>query len=248
MWIYVVWLWMFPLPLVGVAEYCDDHVYLFVCLFVCQQAYLWNCMPDLHQIFAHVTHGLGSVLFWWRRDTLCTVYFRFYVWRHISHKGECQYRCSRWRHSVIARRLISLLRCIGYVVWLRLDESVVPGLPAGGGACNASLPCCVCSWCRYWSKWLTYRTRCGRWVSLHRGSTVCWQSSSTRSQQAHQRDRGLVRTTHVAHRPPSWPRVCWRWICWLCLLTCYIFALTVRGLQADAIHPSHWSVITLHLT
>jgi len=221
-----------------------------VCVFVCLSA---SISLELH---ARPSPNFCACYPWpWLSPLLMASWYVVYsvlpvlcMTSYISHKGECQYRCSRWRHSVIARRLISLLRCIGYVVWLRLDESVVPGLPAGGGACNASLPCCVCSWCRYWSKWLTYRTRCGRWVSLHRGSTVCWQSSSTRSQQAHQRDRGLVRTTHVAHRPPSWPRVCWRWICWLCLLTCYIFALTVRGLQADAIHPSHWSVITLHLT
>jgi len=34
---------------VGVAEYCDERVYLFVCLSVRPRAYLQNYMSDLHQ-------------------------------------------------------------------------------------------------------------------------------------------------------------------------------------------------------
>jgi len=59
-------------------EYCDEHVSLFVCLivclsvFVCPPSYLRNYMPNLHQIFVHVTYGRGSVNFWQCCDTLCT--------------------------------------------------------------------------------------------------------------------------------------------------------------------------------
>jgi len=115
---------------------------------------------------------------------------------------------------------------------------------------------CVYSWCRYWSKWPTYQTRCGRWVSLHRGSTVCWPSSSTRSHQSPPTSPKLGggRTLNVARRPPSWPRVCWRWACWLCLLTCYTsFPLRhTRLYRLTGCHRnmSHWSgwVKTGHFT
>jgi len=43
-----------------------------VCLCVCPRSYLRNYTSDLHQIFAHVTYGRGSVLLWRRSDTLCT--------------------------------------------------------------------------------------------------------------------------------------------------------------------------------
>jgi len=43
-----------------------------VCVFVCPRSYLRNYTSDLHQLFVHVTCGRGSVLFWWRGDTLCT--------------------------------------------------------------------------------------------------------------------------------------------------------------------------------
>jgi len=47
--------------------------YLSVCLcvFACLESYLRNCTSDLHQFFAHVTYGRGSVLLWRHNDTLC---------------------------------------------------------------------------------------------------------------------------------------------------------------------------------
>jgi len=56
------------------AEYCDDRVCLslLVCVFVCPRSYLRNYTSDLHQIFAHVTYGRGSVLLWQHSDKLCT--------------------------------------------------------------------------------------------------------------------------------------------------------------------------------
>jgi len=55
-----------PPPDIG-AEYCDDCV----CLSV-REHNLWNYMPDLSQIFAHVICVCGSVLVWRRCDMLCT--------------------------------------------------------------------------------------------------------------------------------------------------------------------------------
>ena len=55
-----------PPPDIG-AEYCDDCV----CLSV-REHNLWNYMPDLSQIFAHVICVCGSVLVWLRCDMLCT--------------------------------------------------------------------------------------------------------------------------------------------------------------------------------
>jgi len=37
---------------------------------VCPRSHLRNCSSDLHQIFVHVTYGLGSVLLRRRSDTL----------------------------------------------------------------------------------------------------------------------------------------------------------------------------------
>jgi len=47
-------------------------VCLCVCVFVCPRSYLRNYTPNLHQIFAHVTYGRGSVLLWQHSDKLCT--------------------------------------------------------------------------------------------------------------------------------------------------------------------------------
>jgi len=41
-----------------------------VCPFVCPRADFWNYTSDVHQFFVHVTYGRGSVLLWWRSDTL----------------------------------------------------------------------------------------------------------------------------------------------------------------------------------
>ena len=43
-----------------------------VCVSVCLQAYLWNRWTDLHKILCADHCGRGSVLPWWRCDTLCT--------------------------------------------------------------------------------------------------------------------------------------------------------------------------------
>ena len=51
-------------------------VCLSVCLCVsvlfCPRSHLRNYASDLRQVFVHDTHGCGSVLLWWRSDTLCT--------------------------------------------------------------------------------------------------------------------------------------------------------------------------------
>ena len=55
------------------AKYCDERVCLSVCLCVCLAAIVSS---EQHvrssPIFVHVTYGRGSVLLWWRSDTLCT--------------------------------------------------------------------------------------------------------------------------------------------------------------------------------
>jgi len=52
------------------------------CVFVCPRSYLRNyCLytSDLHQFFAHVTYGRGSVLLWRCSDMLCTSGFMYDV-------------------------------------------------------------------------------------------------------------------------------------------------------------------------
>jgi len=46
-----------------------------VCVFVCPRSYLRNYTFDLHQISVHFTYDRGSVLLWWRGDTLYTFGF-----------------------------------------------------------------------------------------------------------------------------------------------------------------------------
>ena len=41
-----------------------------MCVFVCPRSYLQNYTSGLHQFFAHVTYGRGSVLLWRRNDML----------------------------------------------------------------------------------------------------------------------------------------------------------------------------------
>ena len=59
------------------AKYCDERV----CLFVCPQSYLLDCMSNLHQIFVHVAYGRGSVLLW-RRSVLFFSRPRSEGWPH----------------------------------------------------------------------------------------------------------------------------------------------------------------------
>jgi len=44
----------------------DEHV----CVCVRPRSYLHIYTSDLHQFFVHVTYGHGSILLWWRSDTL----------------------------------------------------------------------------------------------------------------------------------------------------------------------------------
>ena len=72
------------------AEYCDEHVCLFICLFVCLST---SISLELHvrssqNVFVAVTHGHGSVLLWRRCDTLCTSDFMSDVM--FSHYGQKQ--------------------------------------------------------------------------------------------------------------------------------------------------------------
>jgi len=54
-------------------KYCDERVCVCacVCMFLCPRSYLRNYTSDLNQIFLPVTYRRGSVLLWWRSDTLC---------------------------------------------------------------------------------------------------------------------------------------------------------------------------------
>jgi len=105
-------------------------------------------MPDLHQIFVHVTQGRGSVVVW--TALWYIMYFRFYAWRrHIAHNGP--YRDM----SIPLQRVTSLRRRAQDWYWLAvcclrriLDDGGRRNLTSpsckesGGGACNAPLPCC----------------------------------------------------------------------------------------------------------
>ena len=64
---------IFTPPPVGVAEYCCEHVCLFVRLcFVRSRAYPRKCTPDLHQSFCACYLFRGdSIFLWWRCDMSC---------------------------------------------------------------------------------------------------------------------------------------------------------------------------------
>ena len=62
-------------------------VCLSVCLSVCPWACLWNRWTDVYEIFCAAPCGRGSVLLWWRCDTLCTCSFMDDV--TFGHSGPC---------------------------------------------------------------------------------------------------------------------------------------------------------------
>jgi len=73
------------------------YVCLYMYVFVSPRSYTRNYTSDLHQIFAHVTYGRSSVLFWRRSDMLCTSGFMDDV--VFAHKPElldvaAQLKCS----------------------------------------------------------------------------------------------------------------------------------------------------------
>ena len=57
-------------------------------------SYPRNYTSDLHQIFARVTYGRGSVLLWRRSDTLCTSGFMDDV--IFAHLPSCSTSLPRW--------------------------------------------------------------------------------------------------------------------------------------------------------
>jgi len=59
-------------------EYCDESVSVCLCVFVHYHIFGIK-RPIFIKFFVHVTYGRGSVLLWWRRDTLCTSGFMEYV-------------------------------------------------------------------------------------------------------------------------------------------------------------------------
>jgi len=56
------------------AEYGDERVSVFVCLFVCMHVSVTTC-PNFSKFSVHVKYGRGSVVLWQRCDTLCTSAF-----------------------------------------------------------------------------------------------------------------------------------------------------------------------------
>ena len=60
------------------AEYCDEHVCTYMCVCVCLSVcdtIFGTTRPIFTRFFVHITYGCGSVLLWWRFDTLCTSSF-----------------------------------------------------------------------------------------------------------------------------------------------------------------------------
>ena len=61
-------------------EYCDESVSVCLCVCLSVRDHIFGIKrPIFIKFFVHVTYGRGSVLLWWRRDTLCTSGFMEYV-------------------------------------------------------------------------------------------------------------------------------------------------------------------------
>ena len=71
-----------------------------VCLSVRPRAYLRNYTSDLHQFFAHVTYGRGSVLLWRRSDVLYTSGFMDDV--KFAHKPKLLDVAAQLKHNAHA--------------------------------------------------------------------------------------------------------------------------------------------------
>ena len=106
---------------VGVTEYCDDCVCVPVCLSFAE------CMCGTALLIFRkflciiITYGRDSVLLWQRCKILCTSGFMGdTIFANSELCGECGYRCSEWRHSVVVRRLTPLLSAAPYWLCRRL--------------------------------------------------------------------------------------------------------------------------------
>jgi len=132
--------------LVRLAEYCDKRVRLCVYVFVCPRAYLWKYKCDLRQCFS------ASYKWPWlcaprnaAISTLCTSGFTDDA-IFADHGPYRRMSTSLQRVSLLRRgeRPWHWLRRVLDAGAPRLNESIVQGMPAaGGGACNAPLPCLV---------------------------------------------------------------------------------------------------------
>jgi len=77
--IHSVIVYLLPPPDRG-AEYCDESVSVCLCVCLSVRDHIFGIKrPIFIKFFVHVTYGRGSVLLWWRRDTLCTSGFMEYV-------------------------------------------------------------------------------------------------------------------------------------------------------------------------
>jgi len=125
---------------VGVAEYWDKRVCVFVglCLSACISPelyvqiscafYLW---PWLGPLLAALRHVMYFRFYGWR--DICA---QWTIWRHTD-----RYRCSGWRHCVVVRRRRCCIVLVASCPRRRRRYIVLEMPAAGGGACNAPLPC-----------------------------------------------------------------------------------------------------------
>ena len=83
------------------AKYCDERVCLSVCICLCVCLSVFE--TTLHQTFAHVTFGRGSVLLRRRSDKLCTSCFMDGVmFAHKSRLLDVAAQLKRSTHAVLA--------------------------------------------------------------------------------------------------------------------------------------------------
>ena len=79
-----------------------------VCVCVCLSAIISSELPsDLHQLFAHVTDGRGSVLLWRRNDKLCTSGFTDdVIFSHKPRLLNVAAQLKRSAHAALTKRAI----------------------------------------------------------------------------------------------------------------------------------------------
>jgi len=106
--------------------YCDDCVFLFVCVFVYLQAHHWN-MSDHHQIFCVCyLYSRGLILLWQHCDMLCISGFMDQAYRSILLQRVMSLRChlqaiaavSYWLHRLLCNSWPYRARAAGNQGWI----------------------------------------------------------------------------------------------------------------------------------
>jgi len=127
-----------------------------VCVSVCLSVrmcisgttWLWNTVMLIVELHALLEERERRKFTITQCDTLCISGFMDgVIFARKGHMEACRYRCSEWRHSVVACRITPLLRRIGCLIQTPAGTETTRWVPrtmdACSGACSVPLHCCL---------------------------------------------------------------------------------------------------------